>query len=210
VKDWISTIPIPYADLVGDFVLYQLNDLFPEILPKRVMYLGRANDHHIMITVGEFDDDDDEEEEKSSSSTTVISDNKTTKTSFHKDNSLSRFEKRLNQFLQNHKNVTKYTCQTKSEEDAMQAFRFVAAPAFRTWCVGTGSQGISIDYALPRNDGRIPPILLCPLTSSSSKDEENNKMILPLKRMRYSHFGCNVVHEDIAYEKGVNVHEEKK
>ena len=75
----------------------------------------------------------------------------------------------------------------------MQAFRFVAAPTFRIWCVGTGSQGILLYYALPRNDGRIPPIL------------QNDKMTLPVKRMRYLHFGCNIVHEDLAYEKGVNV-----
>jgi D-lactate dehydrogenase len=27
--------------------------------------------------------------------------------------------------------------------------------------------------------------------------------------MRYSHFGCNVVHEDLAYEEGVDTHEAK-
>lgn len=33
--------------------------------------------------------------------------------------------------------------------------------------------------------------------------------VAPLKRMRYSHFGCNVVHEDIAYALGVDTHKEK-
>ena len=31
----------------------------------------------------------------------------------------------------------------------------------------------------------------------------------PAARMRYSHFGCNVVHEDLAYAQGVDTHEAK-
>jgi len=31
----------------------------------------------------------------------------------------------------------------------------------------------------------------------------------PLNRMRYSHLGCNVGHEDIAYALGVDTHKEK-
>ena len=53
----------------------------------------------------------------------------------------------------------------------------------------------SVDYALCKNGGMPPPF---------SKDA-----VKPLKRMRYSHFGCNVVHEDIAYALGVDTHEEK-
>ena len=30
--------------------------------------------------------------------------------------------------------------------------------------------------------------------------------VTPLKRMRYSHFGCNVVHEDSSYALGVDIH----
>ena len=30
--------------------------------------------------------------------------------------------------------------------------------------------------------------------------------VTPLKRMRYSHFWCNVVHEDLAYALGVDIH----
>ena len=36
-----------------------------------------------------------------------------------------------------------------------------------------------------------------------------NSSVKPLKRMRYSHFGCNVVHEDIAFALGVDTHKEK-
>jgi D-lactate dehydrogenase len=32
---------------------------------------------------------------------------------------------------------------------------------------------------------------------------------MPVKRMSYSHFGCNVVHEDMAFEQGVDTHEAK-
>ena len=59
---------------------------------------------------------------------------------------------------------------------------FVAAPAFRTWCVAHGVSGFSVDYALPGRGRSIPTV-----------------PVVPLKRMRYSHFACNVVHEDIAY-----------
>ena len=31
----------------------------------------------------------------------------------------------------------------------------------------------------------------------------------PIKRMRYSHFGCNVVHEDICFNNNTNVEEVK-
>ena len=78
---------------------------------------------------------------------------------------------------------------------ALNAFRFVAALAFKTYCVGEDIQGVSVDYALPKNGGLAPQ-----LASLAAK---------PLKRMRYSHFGCNVVHEDIAYELGVDTHKEK-
>ena len=78
---------------------------------------------------------------------------------------------------------------------SLTAFRFVAATAFRTWCVGNGAQGISIDYALPKNGGGTPTI--------------PSDVAQPLKRMRYSHFACNVVHEDLAYPAGVDTHQAK-
>ena len=89
-----------------------------------------------------------------------------------------------------------YECQSKSQEASLTAFRFIAAPAFRTWCVGEGMQGISVDYALPGNGGQAPPV------SSSSA-------VAPVKRMRYSHFACNVVHEDLAFAPNVDVHAAK-
>ena len=89
--------------------------------------------------------------------------------------------------------VVVHECTSASEESSLTAFRFVAAPAFRTWCVGEGVQGVSVDYALPANGGQSTAFSSVPV----------------LKRMRYSHFACNVVHEDIAFPPGVDVHAAK-
>lgn len=186
LKSRIEGLPLPKANIVCDFLLYSFNNLFPEILPKRLMYLGRANDHHLMITVGEF-----------------MEENKKAETdSFLEKSSLTRFNERLSAFQEEYGDkMTIHKCASSAEADAMQVFRFVAAPSFRTWCVGTNSQGISVDYALPRNGGAAPQI--------NSNNDNDEGSATPLKRMRYSHFGCNVVHEDIAYAPGVNVHEAK-
>jgi len=81
---------------------------------------------------------------------------------------------------------------TDSEKNGVNAFRYIAAAAFTTYCVGKGLLGVSVDYALPKNRSEAPKL--------STE---------PTKRMRYSHFGCNVVHEDLAYEQGVDTHNAK-
>lgn len=153
------------ASTLPDKILYFLNPIFPPILPKQIMEMGTARDHHIAITIGDF------------------------------EGSLDRFEERFTKFR--NANVGKldvHECTTKSERDGVTAFRFIAAPAFRTYCVGQGLQGVSVDYALPKNFIKEPEL---PVSNH------------PVKRMRYSHFGCNVVHEDLAYEPGVDTHEAK-
>ena len=40
----------------------------------------------------------------------------------------------------------------------MSHFRFAAAPAFRTWCVGRGYEGVSVDYALPKAESGAPAV----------------------------------------------------
>eukprot|EP00548_Thalassiothrix_antarctica_P005839 CAMPEP_0194154390 /NCGR_PEP_ID=MMETSP0152-20130528/60460_1 /TAXON_ID=1049557 /ORGANISM="Thalassiothrix antarctica, Strain L6-D1" /LENGTH=500 /DNA_ID=CAMNT_0038860449 /DNA_START=433 /DNA_END=1935 /DNA_ORIENTATION=+ len=100
---------------------------------------------------------------------------------------------RLRAFASKHgrEKIIIHECQSSSEATSLTAFRFVAPAAFRTWCVGNeNAQGISADYVLPKNGGQIPQ-----LTSSA----------IPLKRMRYSHFGCNVVYEGLTYGQGVDV-----
>jgi len=130
-----------------------------------MMESGRTWDHHVSMTVGEFG-----------------------------GGSMERLLDRMQSFASKHgrEKIEIHECQTASESSSLTAFRFVAAPAFRTWCVGEEAQGISVDYALPKNGGHIPPL--------SSKS---------IKRMRYSHFGCNVVHEDIAFGEEVDVHKAK-
>lgn len=101
---------------------------------------------------------------------------------------------RLAQFTDNHADdVRTRAYDDDAERRQVSYFRFAAAPAFRTWCVGNGMQGVSVDYAMPKNAVDAPP------TSS----------IAPAKRMRYSHFGCAVVHEDLAYSPHQDAHQAK-
>lgn len=79
-----------------------------------------------------------------------------------------------------------------NEVTAMDHFRFAAAAAFRTWCVGNGLEGISVDYALPKDERQLP--------------------IPPegvTHRCVYGHFGCNVIHDDLAVKAGVDAHDAK-
>lgn len=159
-KIWIEALNVRGASLIGDKILYWLNPLMPEILPATIMKMGKEKNHHVAMTVGDF------------------------------DGSLDRFMERLGEFQkQKGSGISVHECQSQSEENSLTAFRFVAAPAFRTYCVGNGVQGFSVDYALPRDGGEAPPL----------------QSETPLKRMRYSHFGCNVVHEDVAFPAGVDV-----
>ena len=52
-----------------------------------------------------------------------------------------------------------------------------------TRCVGNGLEGVSVDYALPKGEVGVPHV-------------PDDTTVL---RMRYMHFGCNVVHEDLAF-----------
>ena len=166
VKLWVESLNFKGAPLWMDKLLYAINPIAPAILPKPIMRMGTEKDHHVAITVGDF------------------------------DGSLDRFLERLEHFQEkNSGKVDLYECSTPSEVGSLTAFRFVAAPAFRTWCVGEGVQGFSVDYALPKSGGVVPA-----LSDSIQK---------PIKRMRYSHFGCNVVHEDIAFPVGVDIHQAK-
>ena len=148
-----------------DKLNYFLNPICPPILTTRIMDMGRARDHHIATTVGDF------------------------------NGSLDRFEERFAKFRKENKGkIDVHECKLASEVNGVNAFLCVSAAAFKTYCVGTGLQGISVDYALPKNYGCVPK-----LPPSNT----------PVRRMRYSHFGCNVVHEYLAYEQGIDTHEKK-
>ena len=155
-----------------DKLLYFINPAVPAVLPADIMETGRTMDHHVAMTVGEFG-----------------------------DGNMERLLNRLNQFAAKHgKDKVRIHEVASRHVGSLTAFRFVAAPCFRTWCVGNGAQGVSIDYALPKNAGTVPPIA----PNGTDKPEQ-----LPIKRMRYSHFACNVVHEDLAFSAGADVHHAK-
>ena len=155
IKLKIEALPFTWAPTICDTLLYKFNNLMPQLLPPVIYQMTKEYKHHVSLTMGDWN-----------------------------QNELHHFQQRLQTFVEQQKNpnsVKVYTCQSNKEEEQLNIFRFVAAPAFRTWCIGTDTEGFSVDYALPHDCTSIPPL-------STS---------IP-KRMRYAHFGCNVVHEDIA------------
>lgn len=169
VKLKIEALPFDGAETICDKALYYGNKFAPALLPTRMMESGKKMDHHITMTVGDFGGDE-----------------------------LDRTLERMANFEKQHKGKVKvFECEDSSEEMSLIAFRFVAAPAFRTWCVGENAQGFSVDYALPKS------CILVPSIGNGADDP------IPLKRMRYSHFGCNVVHEDLAFPLGIDVNQAK-
>jgi D-lactate dehydrogenase len=167
-KMWIEAMPFSGAPLIVDKFLHAVNPIIPSVLPKKVREIGLKMDHHVSMTVGDYG-----------------------------DGNMDRILDRLQKFAAKHgeDKLIIHECESPREVMGLTAFRFAAAPAFRTWCVGEGVQGFSVDYALPKKGGAEPPL-----------DENAAK---PLKRMRYSHFGCNVVHEDLAYGLGVDIDKAK-
>jgi D-lactate dehydrogenase (quinone) len=172
------------ARTVPDLCLHYANSLLPPILPAPIAEMSRAHDHHLLITVGEFGGGE-----------------------------MERAEARLEAFVAAEKtngsdgggSVVVHSC--GDDADTVQrvgVFRFAAAPAFRTWCVGRGLQGLSLDYALPKNNMHVPEII--GRGGAGEEVGQGGGGDLSVVRMRYSHFGCNVVHEDIAYPPGVDVH----
>jgi D-lactate dehydrogenase len=157
-------------ETLPDRFLYAVNSLFPSVLPSEVVALSNQFDHHLLISVGDFGNEE-----------------------------ISHFEERLALFLSSEKEAGSGESVCVRNLDVKEAkrigvFRFAAAPAFRTWCVGRNLSGISLDYALPKNHTTSPDVDVGPL---------------PVVRCRYSHFGCNVVHEDVAFESSVDVHARK-
>ena len=130
-KVWIEALPVGAAHNVVDRFLHFINPVVPAILPRPVRDIGRRMDHHVAMTVGDFG-----------------------------DGNMERLLDRLQKFAAAHgrDKIAVYECASPREARALSAFRFVAAPAFRTWCVGEGMQGYSVDYALPKNGGAAPPL----------------------------------------------------
>jgi D-lactate dehydrogenase len=163
LKLWVESLPLPYFDTVVDKLLYLTNNLLLPSLPTPLHKLSKKYDHHLLVTLGEYG-----------------------------SGNLKRTEDLLSEYSAKNPDVVIQLC---SDEDVPKItyFRFAAAPAFRTWCVGKNAQGLSIDYAQSKRDTRAPDF---PFLNDESK---------PLVRMRYAHLGCNVVHEDIAFHRGVDL-----
>ncbi|KAL7568542.1 hypothetical protein ACA910_002655 [Epithemia clementina (nom. ined.)] len=183
-KLWVEALPFDGATLWVDRFLFAANHFIPAPLPSTIMRLANHFDHHAALTVGEFGGGE-----------------------------LDRLIQRMQDFANKagQEKMKIHECKGPRESQSLLAFRFAAAPAFRTYCVGNRLQGISVDYALPKSRGQVPPLSLTGNSTTSDGDDvddkENNN--LPVKRMRYSHFGCNVVHEDLAYLPGCDVQKAK-
>ncbi|CAJ1419776.1 unnamed protein product [Effrenium voratum] len=48
-----ESLPIPFANLIADKMLWYLNPIFPESLPKQIMKQGKEFDHHLIMEMTE-------------------------------------------------------------------------------------------------------------------------------------------------------------
>eukprot|EP00928_Gymnodinium_smaydae_P032953 TRINITY_DN23740_c0_g7_i1.p1 TRINITY_DN23740_c0_g7~~TRINITY_DN23740_c0_g7_i1.p1 ORF type:complete len:665 (-),score=86.91 TRINITY_DN23740_c0_g7_i1:133-2127(-) len=124
LKLWIESLPVPFAGVVCDKVLWWANSLLPESLPPPMMSLGRQYDHSLLVELSEYSDGE-----------------------------VARLEARLEKFVaeQPAGTVGHYVCRDAKECMRAMLFRFAVQPSIRTYCVGKGLQGLIIDYAMPKN-----------------------------------------------------------
>jgi D-lactate dehydrogenase len=164
LKLWIETIPLPYTNIICDKFLWWFNGIIPDPLPAPLRAFGNEFEHHLLVEFGEYSDGE-----------------------------IDRLTKALEKFVQSKPEGTvKYhVCAPGTETAKATYYRFVVAPAFRTFAVGKGLQGLSIDYALPKNYVKYPDL-------PEKKYPIANRWI-------YSHFGCNVYHEDLTFGPEVDV-----
>ncbi len=128
----------------------KVNPIFPAPLPPAVLASGRMFDNHVIVQLDDYGDD---------------------------SGAFNRLKQKLETFAATGGDSVRMHWLAPDEAALVRTFRFACAPAFRTYCVGRGLDGISIDYALPLNYTVVPPVAASP----------------HVKRMRYSHFGCAVV-----------------
>jgi D-lactate dehydrogenase (quinone) len=196
LKLFIESISsVPFLNTLPDKLLYHLNPLFPTYLPPHIHSLHRTHSHHLLLTVGDYDSSS-----SSSSSSTI---EKIEKKLYSLQDSLRSSSS------SNQKSIE--ICELRNSEEVLKVnnFRFVAAIAFKVWCVGNQVNGISIDYSQRKNDITEPDIAPAAMATGkiSSNDEQVTTApakitttVVPLLRMRYSHFGCNVIHEDLGFD----------
>jgi len=161
----VQALPLPLADRICDLAMWYVNSVLPRPLGPELTALSQQWDHHLLVELPEYGNGE-----------------------------LAELEARFAQWVQAQPpGSVEWRACTPKEKDQALVFRFVTAAAFRTYCVGRGLGGLSLDYSLPK----------CELTAPKVPDPQ------PQVRMRYSHFGCNVVHEDLAYAAGVDTHAAK-
>lgn len=163
-----EALPIPFVNILADTVLWYLNPLFPESLPTQLMQQGRDYDHHVIMEMTEFGAGE-----------------------------LKRLEALLDSFLATlpEGQAKSYVCRDAFESSRVMLFRFAVQPSIRTMAVGTGRQGLIIDYAMPKNFDKILEL----------PEDWGIEM-----RCLCSHFGCNVFHESLVLRNDVDAEEVKK
>jgi D-lactate dehydrogenase (quinone) len=153
-----------------DWLLHWANPVLPAALPPRVAALGARYGHHLIVTLDSYGGD--------------------------ADAATAALKADVLALAAAGGRGCAHECDA-GEAALVKTFRFAAAPAFRTFCVGTGAAaGLSFDYSLPKNYTGVPDVA------------RGGSVIA--QRMRYSHFGCAVVHEDIAYGALAGTPEEEK
>lgn len=159
----IESIELPFMNVICDKFLFWFNSIFPQPLPQVLQDFGRAYDHHLLVEFGEYSDGE-----------------------------IDRLQSALESLVASRPegHVRFHFCQGLEREQAIN-WRFVIAPAFRTFCVGNDLQGLSIDYALPKSFVEYPAL------------PESQHPVM--HRWVYSHFGCNVYHEDLSFNPKVDV-----
>jgi D-lactate dehydrogenase len=162
---WVESLPVPFAKTLIDTMLFHLNWLLPCQLPPAVAAVALKYDHNLLIECADYGDGE-----------------------------AAAFEAKLTKLAADRGSIVYYRCADDAEVQAVKRFRFVGNPSFRTWCVGHGLQGLSVDYALPKRFEEVPELL---------------NAAPAVKRMRYGHYGCNVIHESLAFAPGVDVKAEK-
>jgi D-lactate dehydrogenase len=164
LKLMIESIPLPFTGIICDKFLYWFNFIIPHPLPAMLQEFGKEYDHHALLEFGEYSDGE-----------------------------VERLMAALDKFVKSKPEgaVKYYVCKDAKEVNRTMLFRFVVAPAFRTFAVGKGLQGLSIDYALPKSYTDYPSM-------PEKKYPIENRWV-------YSHFGCNVYHEDLTFKPEVDV-----
>jgi D-lactate dehydrogenase len=166
IKRFIETLPIPFASIFPDKCMYWFNCIFPRSLPTELRTLGDEFGHHLLMDFSEYSPGE-----------------------------MDALQGLLDKFVASRPGDVKYVeLSDKTASERANLFRFVMAIAFRVYCTGMGMQGLSIDYALPKNFTKYPDL---------------PKQFPVAKRCVYSHFGCNVYHEDLVFGPEVDVEEAK-